>query len=145
MISRSDLPFRRAARDVVDGARVAGGPPHEHDPMDRGVGGAVAAPGESVPLMLTRRRGDGCSSAQGSELLFAGQSFGVVTAGDQKLAGDKGADAGQLQQSRVDLGGRLAEPRVDSLDVGRVLLMAHGQSFQGPAEGVLRAGTGTRP
>lgn len=91
------LAFRCASRNVVDGACVTGGHSHEHDAMDRGVGGAVTAPGEPVPLMLTRRGGDGCSSAQCGELLLAAQSFGVVTAGDQKLAGDERADAGQLQ------------------------------------------------
>lgn len=65
------LAFRCASRNVVDGTCVTGGHPHEHDAMDRGVGGAVTAPGEPVPLMLTRRDGDGCSSAQCGELLLS--------------------------------------------------------------------------
>ena len=47
------LAFRCASRNVVDGACVTGGHSHEHDAMNRGVDGAVTAPGEPVPLMLT--------------------------------------------------------------------------------------------
>src|SRR6266511_2313552 len=103
-----------AADDLLLGLALGGAPgevvagglvpaqPHDHDPVERGVGLAVAAAVEPIPAGLAGGGLDGGAAAQRGERGFAAEPAGVVTGGDQQLgftvaaAPEQGAQLGAV-------------------------------------------------
>ena len=109
-----DLPqdvALEAANDLWFGQPLLGAPlgvglggevvaqPAQHDPVQRTVGGAVAAAVEPVAINAAAAGRQGCDSAQVREGGLAVQPVWVVPGGDQQLPGDVGADAQQRDQT----------------------------------------------
>jgi hypothetical protein len=88
-------PFGGAARDVGDGALIAGASGH-HDGPQRMVGGAVAATVETMTVGLARRRADRCDPAQVGERRLGVETLGVVAGGDQQPGSGVDADPDQI-------------------------------------------------
>ena len=95
-----DMPSVVRRCDVGAGAGVPA-QPAEHDAVEGGVGLAVAAAVEPVPVGLAGGGGDRGDAAEHGERGLGAQPVGVVPGGDQQLAGDVGADAVQGEQGGV--------------------------------------------
>ncbi len=92
------LALGKASLQVVPGA-VVPAQAAEDDPVEGGVGLAVAAAVEPAALGLAGGRFDRAGAAQGSERCLAGEAFRVVTCGDEQGCGAVRADAACVEQT----------------------------------------------
>ncbi len=95
----------------------------------------------------TRRCGDGRRAAEVSERGVAAEPVGVVTGGDEELAGNVGADAVERDQVRGHRSHERSEDRVEFVQLGGELLIATSDRPQrdlGRFVGIGRVG-GTEP
>lgn len=115
-----DLRLRLALLDS-SGDVAAGGVvvahADDHDPVERPVRVAAAAPVESVADGLARRRRLRACSAELRERSFGVEPVGVVAGCDQQLGCGVRADAVQSEQGRVVLGNNRPQPGFDVVDL----------------------------
>ncbi len=71
--------------------------PADDDRVEGGVGLSVAAAVEAVAVGLAGRCGDRGDAAQHREGSFGVDAFGVLSDGDQELAGDVGTDTVEFE------------------------------------------------
>jgi hypothetical protein len=109
--------FFYAALDVVAGARVADHAGGDDSP-ERGVGLAITASVESVPLVLAAAGVEWGHATQVSEGGFASESFGVVAGRDEQSRRGVGAETRTGQQQRCGLCDQRGEDGVELGDLG---------------------------
>src|SRR6266568_2299874 len=123
------LALLETPRHVVLGLLVVA-QPHQHDPVQRGVGLAVTAAVEPVAGGLAGGRLDRGGAAQHREAGVAAEPAGVVAGGDQQRAGAVLADPEQRHQPGRRRTGEPVQLGGERGDLGRQGLVAAGEDAQ---------------
>ena len=106
--------------------------PTDDDAVERCVRGPIAAGVEAMPADAPGRCGDRCGTAEVREPVITAEPFGVVTGGDEELAGDAGADTVERDQVRRDRSDERLEDRVELAEFfGELLVAARDGSQRG--------------
>jgi hypothetical protein len=132
---RRAAPARVRTRWAVTGSAAV--PNSSRSPPAQKSGPAAAAV-EPVPVGSPGRGGNRCDAAEHGEGRLGVQSVGVLSGGDQQLAGDVGPDAGAGRQVGVDRGDQRADERVEVVDLLAQGGVAAGQRAQRGLGGLLR-------
>lgn len=129
--------------DVGPGALVA---THaaQGDLVDGPIGLAVTAAVEAVTVGLAGAGGDRADATQRREAGLAGQALGIVASGDQQCGGSDDADAVRGQQRRRVVADRLAQARIDGIDLAVEVAAAGGELLEAAAGDRVHVG-GIRP